>query len=201
MAVDPHKWLYVPLEAGCALVRDAAALSKAFSYHPPYYHFGETATNYVDYGPQNSRGFRALKVWLALRQAGASGYRRMIADDIALAGLLAAEVKRHPELEFWTHELSITTYRCVPADLRSRIGDTQVDSYLDRLNKEVLARMQSGGEAFVSNAVIRGHYVLRACVVNFNTRAADMHAVVEISVRMGHEIDAELRPAELRTGR
>jgi glutamate/tyrosine decarboxylase-like PLP-dependent enzyme len=198
VAVDPHKWLYAPLEAGCALVRDAAALSKAFSYHPPYYHFGESATNYVDFSPQNSRGFRALKVWLALRQAGAAGYRRMIADDIALAGVLAAVVKQHPELEFWTHDLSITTYRCVPADLRGRIGEAGVDTYLDELNQQVLARMQKGGEAFVSNAVIRGHYVLRACVVNFHTRAADMHAVAEISARMGREIDGELRPKELR---
>ena len=75
VAVDPHKWLYAPLEAGCALVRDAEALRAAFAYHPPYYHFEERATNYVDYGPQNSRGFRALKVWLALRQVGAAGYR------------------------------------------------------------------------------------------------------------------------------
>ena len=75
VAVDPHKWLYAPLEAGCALVRDAEALRGAFSYHPPYYHFEERATNYVDYGPQNSRGFRALKVWLALRQAGANTAR------------------------------------------------------------------------------------------------------------------------------
>ena len=201
VAVDPHKWLYAPLEAGCALVRDPGALSKAFSYHPPYYHFGESATNYVDYGPQNSRGFRALKVWLALRQAGASGYRRMIADDITLAGLLASLVKQHAELEFWTHDLSITTYRCVPADLRARIGDAAVDAYLDTLNKEVLARMQSGGEAFVSNAVIRGHYVLRACVVNFNTRSTDMHAVAALSARMGRDIDAELRPNELRAVR
>ena len=77
VAVDPHKWLYAPLEAGCALVRDPEALRAAFSYHPPYYHFDERATNYVDYGPQNSRGFRALKVWLALRHVGAAGYRRM----------------------------------------------------------------------------------------------------------------------------
>src|SRR5262249_12672851 len=78
VADDPHKWLYAPLEAGCALVRDAESLRAAFAYHPPYYHFNEQATNYVDYGPQNSRGFRALKVWLALRQVGAEGYRMMI---------------------------------------------------------------------------------------------------------------------------
>ena len=85
VAVDPHKWLYAPLEAGCVLVRDPERLRAAFAYHPPYYHFGQEATNFVDFGPQNSRGFRALKVWLALRQAGRSGYARMIGDDIALS--------------------------------------------------------------------------------------------------------------------
>jgi aromatic-L-amino-acid/L-tryptophan decarboxylase len=63
VAVDPHKWLYAPLEAGCALVRDPERLRAAFAYHSAHYHFDERATNYVDYGPQNSRGFRALKVW------------------------------------------------------------------------------------------------------------------------------------------
>ena len=198
VAVDPHKWLYAPIEAGCALVRDAETLRKAFSYHPPYYHFDEQATNYVDFGPQNSRGFRALKVWLALRHAGAAGYRRMIADDIALAARLADVVRTRADLEFATHDLSITTWRCVPPDLRARAGEAAVDGYLDTLNREVLSRMQQGGEAFVSNAVIRGRYVLRACVVNFNTRAADVEAVAEISSRMGREIDAELRPTELR---
>ena len=197
VAVDPHKWLYAPLEAGCALVRDPDALRRAFSYHPPYYHFEEQTTNYVDHGPQNSRGFRALKVWLALRHAGAAGYRRMIGDDIALAALLADAVRRAPDLEFFTHCLSITTYRCVPPDLRSRVGESLVDEYLDTLNKEVLSRMQNGGEAFVSNAVIRGRYVLRACVVNINTRASDIEAVAAISSRMGREIDEELRPAGL----
>ena len=73
VAVDPHKWLYAPLEAGCALVRDPEKLRAAFAYHPAYYQFEERATNYVDFGPQNSRGFRALKVWLALRHVGAAG--------------------------------------------------------------------------------------------------------------------------------
>ena len=76
MAVDPHKWLYAPLEAGCALVRDQAALRNAFSYHPPYYSFEDEGLNYFDIGPQNSRGFRALKVRLALQHVGCSGLSR-----------------------------------------------------------------------------------------------------------------------------
>jgi glutamate/tyrosine decarboxylase-like PLP-dependent enzyme len=195
IAVDPHKWLYAPLEAGCALVRDHEALRAAFAYHPPYYHFEEGATNYVDYGPQNSRGFRALKVWLAFRHAGASGFRQMIADDIALSRAMAAAVGRHDELEPFTQALSIATFRYVPADLRSRLGEPGAERHLDALNRRLLDRLQRGGEAFVSNAVIGGRYVLRACIVNFHTSRADIEAVPDIVVRVGRVVDAELRSA------
>jgi glutamate/tyrosine decarboxylase-like PLP-dependent enzyme len=193
VAVDPHKWLYAPLEAGCALVRDAEQLRAAFSYHPPYYHFEERATNYVDYGPQNSRGFRALKVWLALRQVGAAGYRAMIADDIRLARALADAVRGTPELELMTQSLSITTFRYVPSDLRASVGEPTVEQHLNALNRELLDRLQRGGEVFVSNAVIDGRYALRACIVNFNTTVADVEAVPEIVARTGRAVDVELR--------
>ena len=82
VAVDPHKWLYAPLEAGCALVRDPNALRAAFSHHPSYYHFPDAdqdpMVNFYELGPQNSRGFRALKVWLAFRQIGREGYTKLI---------------------------------------------------------------------------------------------------------------------------
>jgi aromatic-L-amino-acid/L-tryptophan decarboxylase len=198
VAVDPHKWLYAPLEAGCALVRDPEVLRAAFSYHPPYYHFDERATNYVDYGPQNSRGFRALKVWLALRQVGASGYRRMISDDIRLSRAMAAAVSRHPELELITQELSITTFRYVPPDMRGDAGREHVERHLDALNRELLDRLQRGGEVFVSNAVIGGRYALRACIVNFHTEVADVEALPEIVARVAQGIDAELRPTAAR---
>jgi glutamate/tyrosine decarboxylase-like PLP-dependent enzyme len=193
VAVDPHKWLYAPLEAGCALVRDQDALRAAFAYHPPYYHFEERATNYVDYGPQNSRGFRALKVWLALRQAGAEGYRQMIADDIRLSQAMADAVARHAELQLTTQDLSITTFRYVPRDLRATLGEQEVERHLDALNRELLDRLQRGGEAFVSNAIVAGRYVLRACIVNFHTARADVEALPEIVVRIGQTVDAELR--------
>jgi aromatic-L-amino-acid/L-tryptophan decarboxylase len=195
IAVDPHKWLYAPLEAGCALVRDPELLRGAFAYHPPYYHFDERATNYVDYGPQNSRGFRALKVWLALRQVGASGYRSMIADDIRLSRLLASAVRGCVELELFTQDLSITTFRYVASDLRPRIGQEAAERHFDAVNRQLLDRLQRGGEAFVSNAVVRERYVLRACIVNFHTSDADIKALIDIVVRVGREVDAELRSA------
>jgi aromatic-L-amino-acid/L-tryptophan decarboxylase len=193
VAVDPHKWLYAPIEAGCALVRDPDALRAAFAYHPPYYHFEERATNYVDYGPQNSRGFRALKVWLGLKHAGAAGYRTMIADDIRLSQAMAEAVGRHPELQLMTQELSITTFRYVPRDLRTNIGEAPVETHLDALNRELLDRLQRGGEVFVSNAVIGGRYALRACIVNFHTSQADVEALPDIVARTGRRVDAGLR--------
>jgi glutamate/tyrosine decarboxylase-like PLP-dependent enzyme len=195
VAIDPHKWLYAPLEAGCALVRDPERLRAAFAYHPPYYHFEERATNFVDYGLQNSRGFRALKVWLALRHAGASGYRRMIGDDIALASRLADAVRRTPDLEWATTSLSITTFRYVPGDLARDAGRDDVEAYLNKLNAALLDRLQRAGEVFVSNAVIRGRYVLRACIVNFHTDARDVEALPGIVVNTGRDIDAALRAA------
>jgi glutamate/tyrosine decarboxylase-like PLP-dependent enzyme len=187
--------LYTPLEAGCALVRDPELLRAAFSYHPPYYHFNERATNYVDFGPQNSRGFRALKVWLALRHAGAAGYREMIADDIRLSQSMARAVDRHADLQLVTQDLSIATFRYVPRDLRAHVGEEKVEPHLDALNRELVDRLQRGGETFVSNAVVGGHYLLRACIVNFHTAQADVKAVPEIVARVGRQVDAELRPS------
>ncbi len=190
VALDPHKWLYAPLEAGCALVRDPEALRRAFAYHPPYYHFDERALNFVDYGPQNSRGFRALKVWLALKHVGRQGYQRMIADDIALSNALGAAVDRHPELELLTQSLSITTFRYVPAALAGRRGEPATEEKLNRLNQALLDALQRGGECFVSNAVIRGRYALRACIVNFHTGVEDVEALPEIIAEQGRQVTA-----------
>jgi glutamate/tyrosine decarboxylase-like PLP-dependent enzyme len=200
VAVDPHKWLYAPLEAGCALVRDPELLRAAFAYHPPYYHFEESATNYVDYGPQNSRGFRALKVWLALKQVGAAGYRKMIGDDIRLSKTMAEAIERHREFQLMTQDLSIATFRYVPLDLRAHLQDAPTERYLDALNQELLDRLQRSGEIFVSNAVIDGHYVLRACIVNFHTASADVLAVPDIVARIGRAVDVNLRPEKSETG-
>jgi glutamate/tyrosine decarboxylase-like PLP-dependent enzyme len=194
--VDPHKWLYAPLEAGCVLIRNQQALRETFSYHPPYYHFAEepTSIDFYEYGPQNSRGFRALKVWLALRQVGRAGYVEMISDDILLAQVLYKLVEAHPELRAFTQGLSITTFRYVPPDITT--GSEQVEEYLNQLNTELLNRLQKSGEALISNAVVGGTFLLRACIVNFRTSMEDIEALPILVTRIGREVDAIMRPAK-----
>jgi glutamate/tyrosine decarboxylase-like PLP-dependent enzyme len=198
VALDPHKWLYSPLEVGCALVRDPSALLAAFSYRPKYYSFEEEAKNFFERGIQNSRGFRALKVWLQLKQVGREGYVTMIEDDIELARRFHDITRERPLLEAFGHGLSISTYRFVPADLSDRSTEPEVAAYLNELNQEIQARMDVGGEAFVSNAVLGDVYALRMCVVNFRTTLGDVRRLADISESLGLETDAELRPEELR---
>ena len=199
VAVDPHKWLYAPLEAGCALVRNVSHLTDAFSYRPRYYNFGDEPVNFVDYGPQNSRGFRALKVWLALQQVGRRGYEKMITDDMRLMKYLYELVARTPELEAATHSLSITTFRYIPEDMQGKSLSAAAREYLNELNQQIHDRLEEGGEAFVSNAVVDDVYLLRACVVNFRTTLEDIEALPEIVVRIGKEVDSKLR-ASMPTG-
>jgi glutamate/tyrosine decarboxylase-like PLP-dependent enzyme len=111
---------------------------------------------------------------------------------------MAAAVSRHPELELVTQELSITTFRYVPRDMRADVGDEQVERHLDALNRELLDRLQRGGEVFVSNAVIGGRYALRACIVNFHTELADVEALPEIVSHVAQGVDAELRSTAAR---
>jgi glutamate/tyrosine decarboxylase-like PLP-dependent enzyme len=199
IAIDPHKWMYSALEAGCTLVRDPATLIDTFGYHPTYYKFEEATEeapiNFYEYGPQNSRGFRALKVWLGMRQVGRQGHLRMISEDIQLAEHLYRIVDEHPDLEAFTQNLSITTFRYVPRNL---IGDrTEVEEYLNRLNEELLTELQNSGEAFISNALIGEKYLLRSCIVNFRTSLEDVRALPDIVTRLGSEVDSALRPDHL----
>lgn len=200
IALDPHKWLYSPLEAGCALVRNPDHLVETFSHHPTYYNFDgiqeDPPINYYAFGMQNSRGFRALKVWLALRQVGRAGYVEMIGDDIALARALYRDVDDHPALQAVTQNLSITTFRFVPPDLPAdQIG---VEPYLNELNAALLNQLQTSGAAFVSNALVDGNYLLRACIINFRTTLADIEALPPLVAQLGRKLDAEMRPPALQ---
>jgi len=192
IALDPHKWLYSPLEAGCTLVKDPQHLLNTFSSHPEYYNFstteGETSRNYYEFGLQNSRGFRALKVWMTLQQVGRSGYEKLISEDIEFAELLFALAAEHEELEAVTQNLSISTLRYIPIDYDSDLEN----EYLNELNVEILNVLQSEGEVFLSNAVVHGKYCLRACVVNFRTSKHDIEEIIQIIVRVGRRVHLEL---------
>jgi glutamate/tyrosine decarboxylase-like PLP-dependent enzyme len=194
IALDPHKWLYAPLEAGCTLVKNPQHLIDTYSAHPAYYNFDSTAdeptTNFYEYGFQNSRGFRALKVWAALQQIGKNGYIHSINEDIILSELLFKEADKHPELEAVSQNLSITTLRFVPVGYVK--SEEQSEDYLNALNEKLLNQLQQGGEVFLSNAVIGNKYCLRACIVNFRTTRKDIYEVIEIIVREGRKISEEI---------
>ena len=136
---------------------------------------------------QNSRGFRALKVWMALRQAGRDGYLKMIGDDIRLAKHLHSLASAHPELEALSSGLSITTFRYVPPELRRLVGSAGTEEHLNSLNQDILSRIERGGEVFLSNAVVDGKFALRACIVNFRTSIEDVEALPALIARIGRQ--------------
>jgi aromatic-L-amino-acid decarboxylase len=185
IALDPHKWLYAPLEAGCTLVKDPNHLIQTYSSHPEYFNFGTDgsaeARNFYEYGFQNSRGFRALKVWMLLQQAGREGYIEMIATNIKLARLLFQLAAQHPELQAVSHNLSITTLRYCPSGYP--------EAELNPLNELLLNDLQRNGEVFLSNAIIGDKYCLRACIVNFRTSETDIEEVIDIIVRSGRRLN------------
>ena len=193
VAVDPHKWLYAPLEAGCVIVRDPETLRNAFSYHPPYYPDAvedpDPPVYYHEWSPQNSRGFRALKVWLALQQVGRAGYEQMIGEEIGLAKQMFELAGAHEELEAVTLGLSIATFRYVGREDRETRAERREE--LNALNKTIMERVQADGNAFLTNAVIDDTYLLRACIVNFRTGVDDVRALIDEVVRVGRALSSE----------
>jgi glutamate/tyrosine decarboxylase-like PLP-dependent enzyme len=127
---------------------------------------------FSEYGFDQTRPFRALKIWLMLKHLGATGYRDLITHDLAVADRLAAGVTAAPDLELLTHGLSVVCFRCRPANWA---GDAQA---LDALNRQVLSAVQLGGRAFLAGTSVDGAFALRACVVNPGSSAADAYAVL-----------------------
>jgi glutamate/tyrosine decarboxylase-like PLP-dependent enzyme len=185
LALDPHKWLSVPVECGCALVRDGALLRETFSLVPPYLRTEEGKGIgglpwFSEYGVQQTRGFRALKLWMVLQHLGRRGVTALVERHVALAHDLARAIDAAPDLERLAPvPLSIVAFRCVPSALQ---GD---DARLDALNKRVMEELQSGGEAFVTNTLVRGRFALRACVLHYATTADDVAALVDLVRRTG----------------
>ncbi len=200
IAFDPHKWLYTPQSSACLLMRDAGLLGPAFAGSAAYVREDPSLSgkgiNIGTLGPQWSRSFMALKVWMSLAAHGLDAYARRIAHDVELARYLHAEAGRRPEFEpAGEVVLSIACFRYVPPDLP--VGDGR-QAYLDLLNERLMTALRLDGRSFPSNAEIDGRYVLRACIVNFRTEAADLDRLLDAAAELGSRLDAELRPATLR---
>ncbi|MGH7681013.1 MAG: pyridoxal phosphate-dependent decarboxylase family protein, partial [Candidatus Eiseniibacteriota bacterium] len=185
LALDPHKWLSVPIECGCALVRDGALLRDSFSLVPPYLRteegkgFGGLPW-FSEYGPQQTRGFRALKLWMTIRTMGRAGVAARVERHVALARRLGARLAEAADFEVLAQgPLSIVCFRYAPAALRGQ-GEG-----LDALNKAVMERVQAGGEAFLSGTTIRGRFALRACVLHDETSESDVDALIDVVRRTG----------------
>jgi aromatic-L-amino-acid/L-tryptophan decarboxylase len=192
IALDPHKWLSVPVECGVALVRNGAGLRDTFSLVPAYLRteegkgFGGLPW-FSEYGFAQTRGFRALKLWMTLQHLGRAGLRALVSRHLGLATRLAALIDAAPELERLAPvELSIVCFRYVPAQPRLE------EAVLDALNKRIMEMLQSEGRAFVSNAVLRGRFALRACVLHYGTSEADLAALVEAVRDAGARCAGEL---------
>lgn len=142
---------------------------------------------------RKTRGFRALKVWFILRQLGRKGCVDRIRADISLSRTLHQAAGDHPLLETFAQEPSISTFRFVSPDLRDQTEHPAVQDSLNRLNERLLTALQRDGRLYLSNAVLDGQYVLRACIVNFRTATADTLAVPGTVAELSTAVDASLR--------
>lgn len=188
LALDPHKWLSAPVECGCILVRDATLLRDTFSLIPPYLRteegkgFGGLPW-FSEYGFQQTRGFRALKLWMTLLHAGRDGLAAMISRQNALARELGERVASAPDLDLLADvTLSICCFRYVPP------GRNLSDADLDTLNKQIMEGVQAGGMAFLTQAMVHGRFALRANVLHYATTRED----IEILVRVVRETGSAL---------
>jgi aromatic-L-amino-acid/L-tryptophan decarboxylase len=192
ISLDPHKWLYTPLDAGCLLFRDPALAQKAFAANEADYikvheQTDEESFAFWDYGIELSRRFRALKIWLTLRYFGSRKISEAISEDIALGHYLARQTDEAEDFELLAPvELSICCFRYVPAALRTKLRTaaaderTQIETEIDQLNTRIMHAVQRGGEAYLSNATIKGRFALRVCITNFRTTRSDLDTLLDI---------------------
>jgi glutamate/tyrosine decarboxylase-like PLP-dependent enzyme len=169
----------VPIECGCALVRDAEAMRDAFSLVPPYLRDAEALPWFSEYGVQQTRGFKALKLWLTLQNIGMEGYQELIGRDIALAKVLQAKLEAHPHFEMVAAgPLSITCFRYAPPQAED----------VAALNRSLLKIVQNEGAAFLTGTELEGEFVLRACIVNFRTTENDLDILLQTIERAGEHV-------------
>lgn len=191
VALDPHKWLHAPFEVGCALVRDAAGHRETFAVTPEYLKMttrGIASSHWLhDYGLQTSRGFRALKVWMALKEHGIEKFGRLIDQNIAQGRCLSGLIEAEPALELVAPtNINIVCFRYHPAGMAGEA--------LKALNVEIMLRLQEQGTAVISDTTVHGEHCLRVAINNHRTLREDLGLLVRETVRLGAEI-AKVRAA------
>ncbi|WP_246707878.1 pyridoxal phosphate-dependent decarboxylase family protein [Ensifer oleiphilus] len=185
VALDPHKWLHAPFEVGCALVRDRTKHRETFAVSPEFLQGmprGIASGQWLhEFGFQTSRGFGALKVWMALMEHGVAKFGRLIDQNIAQAALLANLVRSHPPLELIAEpEINIVCFRYVPEGLS--------EERLKEINVEIMLRLQETGVAALSDTTIRGKHCLRAAICNHRTRPEDLTLLISEVLHLGREV-------------
>lgn len=189
LAFDLHKWMYMPYELGCVLVRDAEAHRATFAMSPVYLarnHDGRGLSGgdlpwLTDYDLQLSRGFRALKAWMSFKEHGVEKYARLIRQNIAQCRYLAELIEATPELELAAPvTLNVVCFRFVNPFLSAET--------LDALNRAIVVELQEQGIAVLSGTTLRGRYVLRVGHTNHRTRMEDFDMLVREVMRIGDEL-------------
>jgi aromatic-L-amino-acid decarboxylase len=188
ISLDPHKWLYQPLDCGCLLYRSSEAAQKAFSHSGDYTRALSVDPTegfaFFEESLELSRRFRALKLWLSIRYHGLAAFRESIRKDLAHARHLADAIEHEPQLELiGTGELSAVCFR-----YRGASGTS--DAALNQLNASILQRTQKRGRVYLSNATLAGKFCLRACIVNHRTKDADVDVVVPEVLAAAKELAA-----------
>ncbi len=178
IALDPHKWLYLPADCGCVLYRDPTNARATFAHHAEYTRIlqqtDDEAFAFWDYGPELSRRFRALKVWMLLKGVGLRAIRNSIEKDISCARHLEALVRQSSDFEMLAPvELSIFCFRYCPSGMRNK------EEQLNAFNERLLVELQRDGSSYLSNAYLRGRFALRGCVLNFRTTPRDMEILLD----------------------
>ncbi len=190
VALDPHKWLYLPVDCGCVLYRDGEAARATFAHEAEYTRVREQepdeAFAFWDYGPELSRRFRALKVWMMLKSVGVRVLGEMIEKDLACARHLEGLVHSSDDFEMLAPvELSIFCFRYLPRRFKLALAGADVTEcarlheQLDALNERLLVELQQDGSSYLSNARLGGRFSLRGCVMNYRTTFRDMEILLD----------------------
>jgi aromatic-L-amino-acid/L-tryptophan decarboxylase len=177
IALDPHKWLYLPADCGCLLYRDPDSVRGAFTLEADYTRVLHTepaeAFAFWDYGPELTRRFRALKVWMTLAHVGTRAIGEAIESNLDCARYVAELVAGSAEFELLAPvELSIFCFRYRPPGAAD-------GPELDRLNEQIMLALQRDGSSYLSNATVHGRFALRGCVLNYRTTRADMEILLD----------------------